>query len=170
MAPGFKSYLDDMDHAMVEWCRDDALRVLTEDTSYTILRNAGVAAAFGLEPPSSAWPYAEEANGTTLVAEISKRLGGCPEPVSRAGFIDRQRVALRGAEAIATVLDFPEGSAVDSDDVDLLISKCYTWYATRGRELGVPLATIAVVSAHETSPAVRETNRGLFREVAAPVP
>ena len=163
MAPGFKSYMRDMNRAMVEWCRDKALPALTENTSYKILRNTGIAARFSMEPPSDAWPYREEANGTTLVATI------CPELIDRSKFIDRQRVALRGAEAIATVLDFPEGSDVGSADVELLISKCYTWYAARGRGLGLPLATVAVVPDREARPAVRETNRGLFSAVPSPV-
>jgi hypothetical protein len=144
MIPGLRSYLSDLDHAMVRWTRDVGLRTLTEDTSYKILRNAGIARAFGLQAPSADWPYVEDANGTTLVAEISNRLGGLPQHVTRQEFIDRQRVALRGAEAVATVLNVVDNDIVESPDLDLLISKCYTWYAARGRALGLPLSTIAV--------------------------
>jgi len=163
MAPGLKSYLSDMNHAMVQFCRETALRILTEDTSYKILRNPGIAAVFGLEAPSIAWPYVEEPNGTTLVAVITnKQEFHFPDPVSRDAFIDRQRVALRGAEAIATLLDFPDGSDVDGADTNLLISKCYTWYAARGRALGLPLTTVAVVSDTEASFTASDANRRLF--------
>jgi hypothetical protein len=167
MAPGLKSYLSDMNHAMVQWSRDTALRNIAEDTSYKIFRNPGIAAAFGLEPPSEAWPYREEANGTTLVAEVSKRLCGLAQPLTRDRFIDRQRLALRGAEAVATVLDFVEIEELDEDDADVLISKCYTWYAARGRALGLPLETVAVAGAPTMAPSPSDGyrhNRSLFAQ------
>jgi hypothetical protein len=167
MAPGLKSYLSDMNHAMVQWSRDRALRNIAEDTSYKIFRNAGIAAAFGLEPPSAAWPYREEANGTTLVAEVSKRLCGLAQPLTRDRFIDRQRLALRGAEAVATVLDFVEIEELDEDDANLLISKCYTWYAARGRALGVPLETVALAGATPMPPSTSDgyrQNRSLYAQ------
>jgi hypothetical protein len=142
MAPGLKSYLSDLNNETVRWTRNEALRRLTEDTCYKILRNPGVARVFGLEPPDAAWPYQEQANGTTLVAEISRKLCAPESALTRDAFIDRQRVALRGAEGIATVLEFKDG-----DDVNPLIAACYTWYAARGRALGLPLETIAVVPA-----------------------
>jgi hypothetical protein len=171
MAPGLKSYLGDLNNAMVAWCRNEAFRRLTEDTCYRILRNRGIARAFGLDPPSEAWPYQEQANGTTLVAEISRKLGNSERPLTRDAFIDRQRLALRGAEAVATVLDFNDG-----DDLAPLITSCYTWYAARGRALGLPLATIAVArsavidSADGTAlPGSASSNRALFGPARAPV-
>lgn len=41
------------------------------------------------------------------------------------GISNRLRTALRGAEALATVLDFSERGS--SDDLILLTTKCYTW-------------------------------------------
>jgi hypothetical protein len=167
MAPGLKSYLSDMNHAMVQWSRDEALPNIAEKTSYKILRNRGIAAAFGLAPPSAAWPYREEANGTTLMAEISKRLGGLEQPLTRERFIDRQRLALRGAEAVATVLDSVEVTELDEDDARLLISKCYTWYAARGRALGLPLETVAIASPLTMPPFTSDGyrhNRSLFAQ------
>jgi hypothetical protein len=162
MIPGLRSYLRDLDHAMVQWAREVGLRKLTEKTSYKILRNRGIARAFGLQAPSTAWPYVEEANGTTLVAEISNRLGG---HITRQEFIDRQRLALRGAEAVATVLDVSDGNDVAGADLNLVISKCYTWYAARGRALGLPLATIAVApngSSTDANGGNGNRNRTLF--------
>jgi hypothetical protein len=168
-APGLRSWLADLNHAMVQWVRNEALARLTEDTCYKILRNPGIAAAHGMDPPTANWPWREEANGTALVAEVSNRLG-LPAPVTREGFIDRQRLALRGAEAIATLLDFPDGVDMDEDSVDRLISKSYTWYAARGRALGVPLATVAITQTYdEMSMAAVDgarRNRGLF--IASP--
>lgn len=46
----------------------------------------------------------------------------------------KQRLALRGAEAVAAVIDFNDGDP--DDDLDRLIGKCYTWYAARGQALG----------------------------------
>jgi hypothetical protein len=169
MAPGLRSWLRDLNHVMVQWVRNEALASLTEGTSYRILRNPGIAAAFGMSAPSEAWPYREEADGTALVAEVSNRLWH-PGAVTRDAFIDRQRLALRGAEAIATVLDFPDGVDVGDEAADRLISKCYTWYAARGRALGVPLATVAVAPSRvELGLGVvngAPGNRGLF--VASP--
>jgi hypothetical protein len=160
MIPGLRSYLSDLDHAMVRWTREVGLRTLTEGASYKILRNAGIARAFGLQAPSADWPYVEDANGTTLVAEISNRLGGFPQHVTRQEFIDRQRLALRGAEAVATVLEVADNEIVASPDLDLLVSKCYTWYAARGRALGLPLSTIAVAA--DGSAESPNGNRRLF--------
>lgn len=160
MIPGLRSYLRDLDHAMVQWAREVGLRKLTEKTSYKILRNRGIARAFGLQAPSTAWPYVEEANGTTLVAEISNRLGGFRRHITRQEFIDRQRLALRGAEAVATVLDVSDGNDVAGADLNLVISKCYTWYAARGRALGLPLATIAVAPDGSSADANRGNGNG----------
>ena len=158
MAPGLKSYLSDLNNETVRWTRCEALRRLTEDTCYKILRNSGITRVFGLDPPGDAWPYQEQANGTTLVAEISRTLGGPERPLTRDGFIDRQRLALRGAEGVATVLDFNDG-----DDLTPMITACYTWYAARGRALGLPLDTIAVAPAAAGSPADGSpSNRSLF--------
>ena len=47
--------------------------------------------------------------------------------ITREGISNRQRAALRGAEALATILDFSEGGPVAEED--LLITRCYTWCA-----------------------------------------
>jgi hypothetical protein len=164
MAPGLRSYLNDLNRAMVQWARNEALPEITENSSYKILRNPGICAAFGLENPSENWPYRQEENGDTLVAVISSRLS--PEhTISQDRFIDCQRLALRGGEAIAALLNTSDGPVEDAS-LDLLISKCYTWYAARGRALGVPLATVAVATDNSGRPMGSldgyQSNRSLF--------
>jgi hypothetical protein len=114
----FKQYLIGIQGASVHWSRAVALARLTEDTAYRILRNGGVAGVFGMTAPAPGWPYGEDANGDKLVAEMSKQLGSAAADgrLTRERFSNLQRAALRGAEAIATVID-----------VDLLIGKLYSW-------------------------------------------
>ena len=91
---------------------------------------------FGIStPPAEAWPYLEDANGDKLAEEIAKQLNwaapsagmpeGSPPPLTRARMSNLQRAALRGAEAIATIIDFDERST--DADLSRLISRCYTW-------------------------------------------
>jgi hypothetical protein len=116
----------------VKWSREFALPQLTEDLSYTTLRNKGVAGVFGInKPPSGSWPYTEDSNGDKLVEEISKHLMSADQPegmyITREHISNLQRAALRGAEAIATIIDFRETSG--NSELELLITKCYTWGA-----------------------------------------
>ena len=128
----FKEFLDGVQGASLRWSRNRALPILTEGTAYQILRDRGVAAVFGIPtPPKPAWPYVEDSNGDKLVEEISKQLRWDNEPgmpISREQFIDLQRAALRGAEAIATILDYNEEDA-DDQDQNRLITKVYTWHS-----------------------------------------
>jgi hypothetical protein len=128
----FQVYLLGLQGDSVRWSRGFALPQLTEEVSYTILRNKGVAGVFGInEPPSGNWPYTEDSNGDKLVEAISKQLMWTDQPkdmcITREQISNLQRVALRGAEAIATIIDFQETQG--NDDLDLLITKCYTWGA-----------------------------------------
>ena len=128
----FQEYLIGLQGDSVQWSREFALSQLTEDVSYTILRNKGVAGVFGIDkPPSGSWPYTEDSNGDKLVEAISKQLMWTNQPkdicITREQFSNLQRVALRGAEAIATIIDFQE--TLGNSDLDLLITKCYTWGA-----------------------------------------
>jgi hypothetical protein len=128
----FRDYLIGLQGDSVKWSREFALPQLTEEVSYTILRNKGIAGIFGIDkPPSANWPYTEDSNGDKLVEEISKRLVWADQPedmcITREQFSNLQRLALRGAEAIATVIDFQE--TLGNDELDLLITKCYTWGA-----------------------------------------
>ncbi|MFL5705074.1 MAG: hypothetical protein ACJ8AG_19905 [Ktedonobacteraceae bacterium] len=128
----FQEYLIGLQGDSVKWSRGFALPQLTEEVSYTILRNKGVAGVFGIDkPPRGSWPYTEDANGDKLVEAISKQLLWTDQPkdmcTTREQISNLQRVALRGAEAIATIIDFQE--TMGNGDLDLLITKCYTWGA-----------------------------------------
>jgi hypothetical protein len=65
------------------------------------------------------------------VEAISKQLTWTDRPgevyITREHFSNLQRAALRGAEALATILDFNQGLGIE--DVRVLIRKSYTWGA-----------------------------------------
>jgi hypothetical protein len=63
-----------------------------------------------------------------LIEEISKQLPMSTNShmaITSGGINRRQRAALRGAEALATIIDFVEGGP--DPELDLLITRCYTW-------------------------------------------
>jgi hypothetical protein len=121
-------YLDGLEGDSVRWSRFHALPTLTEDFSYTIFRKAGIAAVFGTPPASGDFPYVEESSGQKLVENVWKQLADNESPVlNRERISNLQRVALRGAEALATIIDFREN--FNNSDLDRLITKLYTWYA-----------------------------------------
>jgi hypothetical protein len=125
-----KEYLSGRQGDSLRWSKEGALADLTENVSYTVLRSRGVAAIFGIAEPSPAtWPYFRNANANKFVEEVSKQLKWSDEndkQLSQGYFLDLQRVALRGAEALATIIDFDETASNDAD-LTLLITKCYTW-------------------------------------------
>jgi hypothetical protein len=124
-----KDYLVGLQGDSLSWSTDEALQGVTIGLAYPIHRNAGVNAVFGIStPPVPEWPFTEDSNADKLIEEIDRRLhgaGNAGEPLTREGFSVRQRAALRGAEAIATVLDFNENGS--EDDLALLVTKVYTW-------------------------------------------
>lgn len=164
-----KDYLKDVTGASVQWSREVGLPAITE-RCYRILRDPQIAARFGVNSrPADDWPVAVDANGSKLVEQIS----GTPmrepaELILRGTFNDKQQLALRGAEALATVIDY-DGDT-DAERVDLLISKCYSWYAARGRVLRLPVALPATMTSAAALPALSPTsgsavmdgNRGLY--------
>jgi hypothetical protein len=125
----FKAWLTSLDGDSLQWSKGQALVGVTEKLAYNILRNSGVAAVFGINtPPSQAWPYTEDSFGDMLIEEISKQLmvgTNSQAAITREGISNRQRAALRGAEALATIIDFVEGGP--DSELDLLITRCYTW-------------------------------------------
>jgi hypothetical protein len=127
----FKEYLVGLQGASTSWSRNDALPTVTEGRAFSILRSKAVSSAYGIPiPPRDTWPYAEDSNGTKLVEEISTRsawTNGATGALTREVFLNRQRAALRGAEALATIIDFSEGGS--DDELDLLITKVYSWGA-----------------------------------------
>jgi hypothetical protein len=121
-------YLNGLEGDSVRWSRFNALPTLTENGSYPIVRSGGIATVFGTPRPTEDFPYAEEFAGQKLVESIWKQLAGSEHPVLNRDLISNlQRLALRGAEAIATVIDFQEN--LGNGDLDLLITKLYTWDA-----------------------------------------
>lgn len=128
----FKVWLIARQGDSLDWSTQQALVGVTEDLAYKILRNPGVAAVFGRRPPpKQEWPYVEDANGDLLIEEISKQLvvsTNSHEAITSGDINSRQRVALRGAEALATIIDFAETDPdPDFKELDLLITRCYTW-------------------------------------------
>lgn len=128
----FRQYLRGLQGDSIKWSRENALSLLTENVTYTILRSKGVAGVFGIQtPPEPNWPYTEDANGDKLIEAISQQLQWADRPdphiVTWEQILNLQRAALRGAEAIATVIDFQEPGS--NDELSLLITKCYTWGA-----------------------------------------
>ncbi|WP_329127477.1 hypothetical protein [Streptomyces sp. NBC_01465] len=113
----------------VNWSRQ-VIGGLAERVAYPILRERGVIAVFGLnQPPGPAWPYREDANGDKVVEQIAGQLDtGAAQPLTRESFGVRQRIALRGAEALAAVLQFREEDG--DEQLDALITRAYTWHAT----------------------------------------
>lgn len=134
-----KDYLQDVTGASVGWSRMVGLPAINA-RSYRILRDPQIAGRFGVNrEPGIDWPVAVDANGSKLVEQISGTPMRVPtEHISRGMFNDKQQLALRGAEALATIIDY--GGEPDAATVDLLITKCYSWYAARGRVLRLPVA------------------------------
>jgi hypothetical protein len=139
----FKDYLIGLKGDSLGWSTDQALTGVTRKLAYPILRNPGVSSVFGIStPPKQQWPFAEDSNADKLVEEIAKQLlapTNAHPVITREGISNRQRAALRGAEALATILDFREPGS--KDDLDLLITKCYTWGSTLKCLVHKPLPT-----------------------------
>jgi hypothetical protein len=121
-------YFNGLEGDSVRWSRLNALPTLTEKASYTIVRSSGIATVFGTPAPTEDFPYTEEFAGQKLVENVWKQLAGSEHPVLNRDLISNlQRLALRGAEAIAAVIDYQEN--LGNGDLDLLITKLYTWDA-----------------------------------------
>jgi hypothetical protein len=129
----FNTWLRGFLGASIEWSTGEVLPDLTEARVYPILRAQGVAGVFGIVVPvSSSWPYDQDPNGDKLVEEAYKQLalsGDTQPPMTRERFINLQRAALRGAEAIATALDFDEEKPLQEENLARVITKAYTWLA-----------------------------------------
>lgn len=126
----FQEHLRRFVGVSLSYSRNVSLPYLTERVCYRMLREQGITSVFSVHrPPSAAWPYVPDAMGDQLVEEIGRRLGSDEEiGLTRHAFSLRQRAALRGAEAIAAILDYAP-QAEDQADLDVLITKCYTWHA-----------------------------------------
>jgi hypothetical protein len=148
----FKDYLVGIHGDSVRFSKDVALSDFTENVCYPILRNAAVAAVFGIAKLAAGpYPYATDAAEDILIEALSGQLGGVNNQyarITRERISSLQRVAIRGAEAIATAIDFEEADRQQTDvDLDLLISKCYSW--------GAALATIRTQANPTSVPTIR---------------
>jgi hypothetical protein len=128
----FKDYLLSLHGDSVRFSKEKALSEMTEKICYPILRNHGVAAVFGIAKNASIeYPYATDPAEDLLLEQISTQLmpsGAMRALLTRERVSNLQRAALRGAEAIATAIDYDETHHDHTDaELDLLISKCYTW-------------------------------------------
>jgi hypothetical protein len=124
----FKEYLTTLPGASTSWSRRTVLPELTDKTAYRILRDRGIRAAFGQsDAVSDGWPYQVDGRGDVLVEIASELRAPDVDRLNRDHVGKLQRVALRGAEAIATVIEYNDQA--DRNIVNLLILKSYTWYA-----------------------------------------
>jgi hypothetical protein len=145
----FRQYLLGLHGDSVIWSRDNALGALTEGVVYGIFRNSGVAQIFGInEPPTAEFPYVD-AKGDKFVESVARQLIWSDPPrqvvITREVFTSLQRAAKRGAEAIATILDFEETAS--TSDLDLLITKTYTWCAALQRVAALAATTFPAAEA-----------------------
>jgi len=124
----FKEYLTGLEGEALEWSVS-TFDNLANQIGYRVFRIGGIAGIYGVtSPPSDAWPYAADANGDKLVEEASRltsKFEGGPPTITRERFSSIQRIALRGAEALASVLDYDESQNVAR--LDALITCCYSW-------------------------------------------
>jgi len=129
-----KDYLSGLTGTSTYWTAHSSLDNLAENISFPILRTPEVAAVFGIgTAPRQSWPYLEDSNADKLLEEIKVKIhpsGG----LTRQKASNLQRLAARGAEAIAAVLDYTENGADPDDDaasLNILITACYTWGAAK---------------------------------------
>jgi hypothetical protein len=132
----FADYLLGLNGDSVVFSKDDALFDLTEHVCYRIIRDQHVAAVFGitsLKGPPFDYPYGTDPAEDTLVEQIAGQLTWRTDVSQAYPALTRERIsnlqnaALRGAEAIATAIDFEGETNASDDDLNLLITKCYSW-------------------------------------------
>jgi len=166
-----KEYLEGLLGASVRWSRDEALGGITEGLAYTILRERAITAVFGTSsPPTRDWPYTSDANGDKLVEEISRQLPpamNSAPPLNRERFSNLQRVALAGAEALATIID-ASSDAIGDADLNVLITKVYTWGAALADTQAVLAPAAELPSA--TTPAAGQLVDSRFQPAATAAP
>jgi hypothetical protein len=170
-----RDYLEQVAGASVAWSRNAGLPAINE-RCYRILRNPQIAARFGVDgAPSARWPLEVNGEGSTLVEQISTTLiRGSAEPISRGVFNDKQQLALRGAAALAEVMDYK--GELGRDRTDQLITACYMWHAARGRVLGLligvtpPPTRASAGAAPAVALAPMNGNRSLYGAATGAIP
>ena len=156
-----KAYLEGLHGDPVKLLANAVLPALTEGFCYTLYRAEGISAVFGIRPPPlPGWPYSQSAQGDKLVEAIGGHFGYAPEkPLTFQRSSNLQRVATRGAEALAAILQFDELQG-DPDErkrnMNALITKCYTWAAAMNSiSIQTPL-----VSSHENRALIPQLRSG----------
>jgi hypothetical protein len=145
-----KKWLIGVQGDSIRWSRSYALPGITDRMAYPILRNRGVASVFGIASGEidPAWPYALDENADKVIENIStyfcaKESRDKPAMLLRRESIgNRQRVALRGAEAIAAILDYDERDSEEQQD--RLIRKCYVWATALQAQAASDVGTAAL--------------------------
>jgi hypothetical protein len=146
----FRDYLLGLQGDSVRFSKDKALSQLTEDICYKILRNQNIARVFGVTAEISGedYPYDTDFAEDLLIEKIAGQLTWRTDSAylmpTRERISNLQNVALRGAEAIATAIDFDDKRPTP-DDFDRLITKCYSWgtalTSLNGQSKGLPSPT-----------------------------
>jgi len=120
----FQQFLLGLQGSSVVWSKN-VLDAITS-IAYSILCDQGVASVYGIsKTPSANWPYVQDSEAHKLVEEISIKLK-LTNVITRGLASNLQRAALRGAEAIATIMDF-DVTSKNTADLDLLITKTDGW-------------------------------------------
>jgi hypothetical protein len=127
-----KAYLLDLHGASTRFSKD-ALSYLTEKVCYPILRSKHIAAIFGVTKLAEQveYPYAIDPARDLLVEQIALQLPWRTDSsqynvtLTRDRISNLQKVARKGAETIATVIELDDGDT--HTDLELLIKKCYVW-------------------------------------------
>jgi hypothetical protein len=129
-----KDYLTGVTGASTNWSARNPLDNIGEEIAFRILRASSISSVFGVgTAPRTSWPYAEDSNADKLLEEMTAKIYPT-SGLTRQQASNRQRLAARGAEAIASVIDYTENSADPADDVaslGVLITQCYTWGAAK---------------------------------------
>jgi hypothetical protein len=133
----FRDYLLQFHGESIRFSKEIALAELTEEICYPILRNQHIAAIFGVAKLVGVeYPYAADSAEDLLMEQVTQQLTQQKPRVDRAQTyvaLTRERIsnlqsaALRGAEAIATVIDFQDDDHRADASLDLLVTKCYVW-------------------------------------------
>ena len=96
-----KDYLLGLTGDSTDWSARNPLDNISDKVSFVILRNKGIGTVFGIATePSSTWPYSEDSNADKLLEEIASKIDPS-SGLTRQSASNRQRLAARGAEAIA---------------------------------------------------------------------
>jgi len=129
-----RDYLLALTGASTDWSAQHSLDNLAENVSFAILRDTDIGTIFGIGATlNPSWPYSEDSNADKLLEEITNKIGSSTR-LTRQQASSRQRLAARGAEAIASVIEYTENRSNINDDIrslTILITRCYTWGAAK---------------------------------------